>query len=91
VNYNYGKPFWASHNGFTMKSKNINVMIDKSLYYYPKIVLGSKFMSNKKGTAIPFIRCSQVKSVKIPIPSLERQQEIVKYLDFIYKKFGLYI
>jgi hypothetical protein len=26
------------------------------------------------------------KSIKIPIPSLERQQEIVKYLDFIYEK-----
>jgi type I restriction enzyme S subunit len=27
-----------------------------------------------------------LKSIKIPIPSLERQQEIVKYLDFIYEK-----
>jgi restriction endonuclease S subunit len=26
------------------------------------------------------------KSIKIPIPPLERQQEIVKYLDFIYEK-----
>jgi restriction endonuclease S subunit len=26
------------------------------------------------------------KSIKIPIPSLERQQEVVKYLDFIYEK-----
>ena len=27
-----------------------------------------------------------MKSIKIPIPSLDKQQEIVKYLDFIYEK-----
>jgi type I restriction-modification system DNA methylase subunit len=85
VKHNYGNPFWASHC-FTMKSKNINIMIDKYLYYYSKIILEPQFMSNQKGTAIPFIRYTQVIGVKIPIPSLERQQEIVKYLDFIYEK-----
>ena len=70
----------------SMKSKNINIMIDKYLYYYSKIILEPQFMSNQKGTAIPFIRYTQVIGVKIPIPSLERQQEIVKYLDFIYEK-----
>jgi restriction endonuclease S subunit len=85
VNHNYGNPFWASQC-FTMKSKNINIMIDKYLYYYSKIILEPQFMSNQKGTAIPFIRYTQVIGLKIPIPSLERQQEIVKYLDFIYEK-----
>ena len=85
VNHNYGNPFWASQC-FTMKSKNINIMIDKYLYYYSKIILEPQFMSNQKGTAIPFIRYTQVIGVKIPIPSLERQKEIVKYLDFIYEK-----
>jgi type I restriction-modification system DNA methylase subunit len=85
VNHNYGNPFWASQC-FTMKSKNINIMIDKYLYYYSKIILEPQFMSNQKGTAIPFIRYTQVIGVKIPIPSLERQHEIVKYLDFIYEK-----
>jgi len=61
-------------------------MIDKYLYYYSKIILEPQFMSNQKGTAIPFIRYTQVIGVKIPIPSLECQQEIVKYLDFIYEK-----
>jgi len=85
VNHNYGNPFWASQC-FTMKSKNINIMIDKYLYYYSKIILEPQFMSNQKGTAIPFIRYTQVIGVKIPIPPLERQEEIVKYLDFIYEK-----
>ena len=85
VNHNYGNPFWASQC-FTMKSKNINIMIDKYLYYYSKIILEPQFMSNQKGTAIPFIRYTQVIGVKIPIPSIEHQQEVVKYLDFIYEK-----
>jgi len=84
VNHNYGNPFWASQC-FTMKSKNINIMIDKYLYYYSKIILEPQIMSNQKGTAIPFIRYTQVIGVKIKIPSLERQREIVKYLDFIYE------
>ena len=85
VNYNYGRPFWASQC-FTMKSKNINILIDKYLYYYSKIILESHFMSNQKGTAIPFIRYTQIIDIKIPIPPLDSQKEIVKYLDYIYEK-----
>ena len=85
VNYNYGRPFWASQC-FTMKSKNIDILIDKYLYYYSKIILESHFMSNQKGTAIPFIRYTQIIDIKIPIPSLDSQKEIVKYLDYIYEK-----
>jgi type I restriction-modification system DNA methylase subunit len=85
INHNYEKPFWASQC-FTMKSKNINIMIDKYLYYYSKIILEQQFMSNQKGTAIPFIRYTQVIDVKIPIPSLEKQKTIVAYLDYIYEK-----
>ena len=85
VNYSFGKPFWASQC-FTMKSKNTSILIDKYLYYYSKIVLQQEFMSKQKGTAQKFIRFNQITDVKIPIPSLERQKEIVKYLDFIYEK-----
>jgi restriction endonuclease S subunit len=85
VNFNYGKPFWASQC-FTMKSKNIHIMTDKFLYYYSKIVLENEFMSKQKGTAQKFIRFNQITDVKIPIPSLEKQQTIVAYLDYIYEK-----
>jgi type I restriction-modification system DNA methylase subunit/restriction endonuclease S subunit len=85
VNYSYGKPFWASQC-FTLKSKNINILLDKYLYYYSKIVLENEFMSKQKGSAQKFIRFNQVIDIKIPIPSLDKQQEIVKYLDFIYEK-----
>lgn len=85
VNHNYGNPFWASQC-FTMKSKNINIMIDKYLYYCSKIILEPSFMSNQKGTAIPFIRYTQVIGVKIPIPSLEQQTQIVEHLDFLHEE-----
>ena len=81
VNQNYGKPFWASQC-FTMKSKDINIITDKYLYYYSKIILETEFMSNQKGTAIPYIRFTQIIDLKIPIPSMEKQLEIVEYLDF---------
>jgi len=38
------------------------------------------------GVAIKNISKINIEGIKIPIPSLERQQEIVKYLDFIYEK-----
>jgi type I restriction enzyme S subunit len=38
------------------------------------------------GVAIKNISKTNIEAIKIPIPSLERQQEIVKYLDFIYEK-----
>jgi len=85
VNYSFGKPFWASQC-FTMKSKNTSILIDKYVYYYSKIVLEKEFMSKQKGTAQKFIRFNQITDIKIPVPSLERQKEIVKYLDFIYEK-----
>ena len=81
VNYNYEKPFWASQC-FTMKSKNNNIIIDKYLYYYSKIILEKEFMSNQKGTAIPYIRFTQIIDFKIPIPSIEKQKEIIEYLEF---------
>lgn len=84
VNYNHGKPFWASQC-FTLKSKNTNILLDKYLYYYSKIVLENEFMLKQKGTAQKFIRYTQVIDIKIPIPPLDRQEEVVKYLDFIYE------
>jgi restriction endonuclease S subunit len=38
------------------------------------------------GVAIKNISKSNIESIKIPVPTFERQKEIVKYLDFIYEK-----
>jgi len=57
----------------------------KYVYYYLKFntIVIDKYIN---GTAIPMISKSNYYNIKIPIPPIDRQQEIVKYLDFIYEK-----
>ena len=66
------------------KSK-INELQTKYVYYYlfHNIELLQKYF---KGANQKSIVEDDLFKIKIPIPSLERQQEIVKYLDFIYEK-----
>jgi type I restriction-modification system DNA methylase subunit len=70
---------------FISEVNNKNECVSKYIYYYLRLnqSIFSKYIN---GTAIPMISKSNYYDIKIPIPSLERQQEIVKYLDFIYEK-----
>ena len=70
---------------FISEVKNKNECLSKYIYYYLKLnqSIFSKYIN---GTAIPMISKSNYYDIKIPIPSLEHQEEIVKYLDFIYEK-----
>jgi type I restriction enzyme S subunit len=66
------------------KSKS-NIIITKYIYYYllHNIPLIEKYF---KGANQKSIVEEDLFKIKIPIPPLEKQQEIVKYLDFIYEK-----
>ena len=66
------------------KSK-INELQTKYVYYYlfHNIELLQKYF---KGANQKSIVEEDLFKIKIPIPSLDKQQEIVKYLDFIYEK-----
>jgi type I restriction enzyme M protein len=75
------KPYWASQC-FTINSKNKNLNSDY-LYYLSKYSLETKFMSSKKGGGQPYIRGSQFINHKIPLPSLEVQQQIVDELTLV--------
>ena len=55
-------------------------------YWYVCCNIDEKVLDLAQGTAQPNISTNDIANIKIPIPSLERQQEIVKYLDFIYEK-----
>jgi type I restriction enzyme S subunit len=56
-------------------------------YVYYILSHNKDYLTNLyQGTAQKVISKTNLKLIKIPIPSLERQQEIVKYLDFIYEK-----
>jgi len=84
ININYiDNPYYLTDNGFSLKSKQEDTMT-KYLYYL--LSHNKEYLLNLyKGTAQKVISKTNLKALKIPIPQLERQQEIEKYLDFIYE------
>jgi type I restriction enzyme, S subunit len=81
----YNKKVFVSNHGIYITNIENNIIKDY-IYYYLKLVLQDKLYSLQTGTAQPGINKEHISKLKIPIPSLERQEEIVKYLDFIYEK-----
>jgi type I restriction enzyme M protein len=85
ININYiDKPYYLTDNGFSLKSNKVDIMT-KYIYYI--LSQNKDYLINLyQGTAQKVISKTNLKSIKIPILSFEHQQEIVKYLDFIYEK-----
>lgn len=83
ANIKYCSKFSCSADNFVIKI-NLGQSV-KYIYYYLSInieVLQNGFV----GVGLQHISKEYITNIKIPIPCLERQQEIVKYLDFIYEK-----
>jgi type I restriction-modification system DNA methylase subunit/restriction endonuclease S subunit len=83
ANIKYSSKFSCSTDNFVIKINPGQLV--KYIYYYLSInieVLQKGFV----GVGLQHISKEYISNIKIPIPSLERQQEIVKYLDFIYEK-----
>jgi len=83
ANIKYSSKFSCSTDNFVIKINSGKLV--KYVYYYLSInieVLQKGFV----GVGLQHISKEYISNIKIPIPSLERQQEIVKYLDFIYEK-----
>ena len=73
---------FLNDSGLTIKPINNNILNHKYIGYY--------FYCNQniiyecaRGTAQKNLDMDKFKNLKIPIPSLKKQEEIVKYLDFI--------
>ena len=79
-----GNPLYTNEAIAGILSKNNDILSNKYLYYYLTINDFSKLGSGILGNGS--LNKKSLEQIKIPIPSLERQQEIVKYLDFIYEK-----
>lgn len=79
----YDKKVWAS-DCFSIIPKNDS--LDNTYLYYLLKTIQDKIYKLQTGVAQPHIYPRNLQNIKIPIPSLKRQQEIVKYLDFIYEK-----
>lgn len=71
---------------YHMKPINKDILNIKYIYYY--LTNNIDYISKKyqKGSCNKSLDLDLFLNYKIPIPSLERQEEIVKYLDFIYEK-----
>jgi type I restriction-modification system DNA methylase subunit len=78
------KKIFLNDSGLSVKPKT-NMLMHKFIGYY--LLHNQSIIYNlSRGTAQKNLDIDEFKSIKIPIPSLERQQEIVEYLDFIYEK-----
>jgi len=79
-NINYGINFSTSDHCYILQNKNKLLLNLKYVYYY----LYNNLDIMKKlyiGAAIKNISKINISKIKIPIPSLERQQEIVEYCE----------
>ena len=75
---------FLNDSGLSIKPKT-DILLHKYIGYY--LLHNQSIIYNcARGTAQKNLEMDIFKSIKIPIPSLERQQEIVTYLDFIYEK-----
>ena len=84
-NINYGIKFSTSDHCYILQNKDNLLLNLKYAYYYLYHNL-DMMKQLYTGVAIKNISKTNIDGIKIPIPSLERQKEIVKYLDFIYEK-----
>ena len=81
ININYiDKPYYLTDNGFSLKSKQEDIM---TKYIYYLLSHNKDYLTNLyQGTAQKVISKTNLKSIKIPIPSLELQKEIVEYCEY---------
>ena len=79
----YHKKVWASDCFSIIPKENSNI---NSIYlYYVLKFMQDKIYNMQSGSAQPHIYSKDLQTIKIPIPSLEKQTQIVEYLDYIYE------
>lgn len=70
--------FWAADDCLVVY--NLKEVLDKYVYYY-LLVKQDYIKANVRKASIPRLSREIIKNIEIPIPSLERQEEIVNILD----------
>ena len=76
INYVNGK-FKPNDNVFVISASNIR-------YIYYLLVLNNYFKNIIKNGVIPVINKTNISKIKVPIPSIEKQNKIVEFLDKLY-------
>ena len=75
---------FLNDSGLSVKPKT-EILLHKYIGYY--LLHNQNIIYNcARGTAQKNLEMDKFKSIKIPIPSLEKQKNIVAYLDYIYEK-----
>jgi type I restriction enzyme S subunit len=72
--------YYLNSQAFTIISNNHNLINDYLWYYLDSIK--EQIFNCGRGTAQKAIDIDKFKLMKIPIPSIEKQKEIVEYLEF---------
>jgi len=85
ININYiDKPYYLTDNGFSLKSKQEDIM---TKYIYYLLSYNKDYLTNLyKGTAQKVISKTNLKSIKLPIPSVKKQEEIINNIEKLNKK-----
>ena len=78
----YNTKIWAS-DCFSIIPLNNTYLNNTYLYYYLKSIQ-YKIYNLQSGAAQPHLYSKDIRNIELPIPSLEVQEEIVKYLDEIF-------
>jgi type I restriction enzyme S subunit len=74
--------YYLNSQAFTIKTNNVNIMINDFLWHYLNNNK-KKIFECGRGTAQKAIDIENFNLIKIPIPSIEKQEEIVKDLDIL--------
>jgi restriction endonuclease S subunit len=82
ANVKYSPHFSCSADNFVMCSRgDVNIKYVYYLLYHNIDLLQNGFF----GVGLQHISKEYIQGIQIPIPSLERQEQAVEYLDFIYE------
>jgi type I restriction enzyme S subunit len=87
VNY-WDIPIWASDCTTIIEKPNSPASID---YIYKYLLSRQEYINTelRRGSAQPHVYPSDIAEIKIPVPSLDQQREIVKKLDSAFAEIDL--
>lgn len=75
--------FWAG-DCFTISSKDTNILDNRYLYYYLD-THREMLIQRRTGSTVPHCKWDDIRTIPVEVPPLEKQMQIVKYMDEIYK------
>ena len=75
--------FYLNDSGLTVQSNDSNIILQKYLAYY-LYTHQTMIYNMARGTGQKNLDIDSFKSIKIPIPSIEHQKEIIEFLDKLF-------